>query len=91
MEVVEDEELTTEKSTTANVRPTTCTRPPKRPAQIENHARPSDVLRFASNQWGISSYGMFVEATMEEELAMGNSISTNVRLTACTRPPKKLA
>ena len=56
MEAAESEELTMEKSISANVRPATYTGPPNRSAQIAGRARPSDVLRIASYQWEFSSY-----------------------------------
>ena len=89
MEAAEDEELTIEKIICVNVRRTAYTGPPKRPAQIASPAGPSDGLHFARDQRGIGSYGMSVEAAVEEELTMGNSISANVRPPAYTRPPKR--
>ena len=91
MEAAKDEELSIEKSIFANVRPAACTGPPKRPVQTTSSAGPFDGLRFASDQRGISSCGMSMEAIVEEELTMGKSISANVRPLDCTGPPKRLA
>ena len=91
MEGAEDEELTIKKIIFPNVRLAACTRPPKRLAQTASHVGPSDRLCFASDQRWISSCGMSVEAAEKEELTMGNSFSVNVRVAACTRPPKRPA
>ena len=65
MEIAEDEELTKENGTSANVRLAACTRPPKRLAHTASLAGPFDVLRFATDQWGISSCGMSMEVAEE--------------------------
>ena len=87
--VAEGEVLTMEKSVSGNARPPTCNGSPMMPAQTASYAGPSDVLRFASDQCGISSCRMFVEATEEEVQCMKRSSSRNVRPSASTRPPKR--
>ena len=54
------------RNNSGNVTTVAYTRPPTRLAQTVGHARPSDVLRFASGQRGISSYKVSVETAEEE-------------------------
>ena len=89
VEAAEEEVLTMGKSISGNVRPAACTGPPRRPAQTASYAGPSDVLRFASDQRGIASNRMSVEAAEEEEQCMEGNIPGNVRPVACAGPPKR--
>ena len=73
-----------ERNLSGNVRPVAYIGPPKRPEQTASHARPSDVLHFGSDQWGIGGCRMFVEAAEEEVQCMERSTSRNVRPAACT-------
>ena len=59
-----------EKNVFGNVGFAACIEPPKRPTHTAGQARPSNVLRFGSDQQGIASCGMSVEAAEEEELTM---------------------
>ena len=77
METTKEEIVCMETNVLGNVRSVACIGPPKRLAQTIVHARQSDVLRFASDQWGIDSSRRFVEATEEEELTLEKSISAS--------------
>ena len=72
-------------------RPAACTEPLKRLAQTTDHVGPSNALRFGSDQRGIGSYKRSVDAAMEEVFSMEENVFGNVRLAACTRPPKRSA
>ena len=63
--------------------------PPKTPAQTAGYVGPSNVLRSASDQQGIASYRMSMEAAEEQVQCMERSTSGNVRPAASTRPPKR--
>ena len=91
MEAAEEEVLTVGKSVSGNARPPACTGPPRMPAQTAGYAGPSNVLHFASDQRGIANYRMSVEAAEEEVQCMERNRSGNMRLVACTRPPKRPA
>ena len=65
--------------------------PSKRSTQFARQVGPSNVMRFGSDQKGISHYMMFVEEAEEEEFTMDKSISGNVRPTPYIGPPKRLA
>ena len=72
-----------------NVGPVACIEPRKRATQTAGQAGPANVLRFGSDQQGITSYRMSVEATEEDELTLENSISGNARPATCIGPPKR--
>ena len=91
MEAAEEEVLTMGKSVSENARPPACTRPPRMLAQTAGYAGPSNALRVASDQAGIASYRMSVEAAEEEVQCMERNRSGNLRLVACTRPSKRPA
>ena len=91
MEAAEEEVLIVGKSASGNARPPACTGPPRMPAQTAGYAGPSNVLRSASDQRGIASYRMSVEAAEEEVQCMERNRSGNLRPVACTRPPKRPA
>ena len=72
-----------------NVGPAACIEPPKRATQAVGQAGPANVLRFGSDQWAITSYGMSVEAAAEDEFTLENNICGNARPTTCIGPPKR--
>ena len=55
VEAAEEEEFTMEKGLSGNVRSVACAGPPKGLKQSASDGGPSHVLRFASDQRGISS------------------------------------
>ena len=91
MEAAEEEVLTMGKSVSENARPPACTGPPRMPTQTAGYAGPSNVLHSASDQAGIASYRMSVEAAEEEVQCIERNGSGNLRPVACTRPPKRSA
>ena len=66
MEAAAEEVVTVGKNVSRNARPPACTGPPRMPAQIVGYVGPSNVLRFASDQQGIASYRMTMEAAEEQ-------------------------
>ena len=74
-----------------NVGSAACIETPKRQTHTAGEVGPSNVLRFGSDQQRIASRGMFVKAAEEEVLSMEENGFGNVRLVACTGPPKRLA
>ena len=91
MEAAEEEVFTVGESVSGNARPPACTRPPRMSAQTAGYAGPSNVLCPASDQRGIASYRMSVEAAEEEVQCMERNRSGNLRPVAYTRPPKRPA
>ena len=89
VEVTEEDELTLENNIFGNVRPTACIGPAKRSIQTGDHAGPSNVLHFGSDQWGIGSPKRSVEAAEEEIQCIEENCFGNVGLAACTRPQKR--
>ena len=89
MEVAEEDVLSMEENVFGNLRHVACTGPPKRPAQNVDRAGPSFVQHFGSDQYGIGSYKMFVEAAEGEVQCMERRTSRNVRPAASTGPPKR--
>ena len=89
MEAAVEEVLIVGKSASGNARPPACTEPPRMPAQTVGYAGPSNVLRSASDQRGIASYRMSVEAAEEEVQCMERSTSGKMRPAASTGPPKR--
>ena len=89
MEVAKVEVFRMETNDFGSVRPAACIGPPKRPTQTVGHARPSNVLHFASDQQGIGSYRRSLEVAKEEKLTLEKSISGNVRPIVHNRPPKR--
>ena len=62
VEAAEEEVLSMEENVFGNVRPTVCTRPPKRLAQTKGRARPSCGQHFGSDLQGIGSYRRSMDA-----------------------------
>ena len=90
MEAIVEEDLPIGKSISGNVRPPAYTRPPRRPTHTAGYARPSDVLRFGSDQGGIASCRMSMEAAEGEVQCTERNISGNARSLALTKPPRRL-
>ena len=91
MEIVEEEIVCMETNIFGNVRPIAYSEPPKRLAHTASQVGSSNVLSFVIDQQGISSYRKSMEAAKDKELTIEKSTFANVRLAACTRPPKRPA
>ena len=72
-----------------NVGPAACIGSPKRPIQTADQARPSNVLRFESDQRGIGSYRRSVEGAEEEIQCIEENDFGNVGPAAYTGPQKR--